>query len=82
MIARPIFEKFRQDFLAYFNGDVISAEFDNWQQLIVFVNPYLDFAELVMHICESILEIVYFRQHLELHIYPFGNNEAVRISIN
>ena len=82
MITRPVFEKFRQDFLAYFKDDVISAEFDSWQQLIVLVNPYRDFEEIVMQICENILETVYFRQHLELYIFPFGSNESVKLKIN
>jgi len=82
MIARPIFENFRTVFLDYFKEEVLTAEFDAAQQLIVFTNPFFAFDELVMNICDNILETVYFHQHLELHLYPFGSNECFKISIN
>jgi len=82
MIARPIFENFRKAFLDYFDQEVISADFDEQQNLIVFVSPYLNFEEIIMNICDNILETVYFRQQLQLHLYPFGSNEGVKISIN
>ncbi|RYF16447.1 MAG: hypothetical protein EOO42_16485 [Flavobacteriales bacterium] len=82
MIIRPIFEKFRERFLFYFEGEVLTAEFDNDQNLIVFANPYVDYSDLVIHICESVAELVYFRQRLLLYLYPFGSNECLSIRIN
>lgn len=82
MIIRPVFEKFRQHFLFYFEGDVLTAEFDNDQNLIVFANPYVDYSDLVINICEKVAELVYFRQRLLLYLYPFGNNDCLSIRIN
>ena len=82
MITRPIFEKFRQHFLDYFEDEVLAAEFDNNHNMIVYANPYADYSELVIHICDKVAELVYFRQQLLLYIYPFGNNDCLSIRIN
>jgi len=81
-MTRPHFEQFRKALLDYFQGDVIVAEFDNWDNLILFANPYQNFEELAINVCDNILETVYFSQHLELRLYPFGTNEYLKISIN
>ena len=82
MIARPILENFRQNFLDYFQNQVLLAEFDEQQRLIVFVNPYLDFSELAMEICDNLIETVFFNHHLDLHLYRYGNNSFIKVSIN
>jgi hypothetical protein len=81
-MTRPRLERYRKQFLDYFEDHVIAAEFDDNLQLIVYANPYRNFDETVMEICEGLFDTVNFNDHLYLYLYPFGKNQYIRIAIN
>jgi len=82
IMIRPRLERYRKYFIDYFEDFVIAAEFDESQQLIVYANPYREFDQTVMEICEGLFDTVDFPDRLLLYLYPFGRNEYIRIAVN
>jgi hypothetical protein len=80
-MIKPQLERFRNEFLDYFQEDILLAEFDGHNHLIVFANPFLKFDELIVDICDHISETA-FDLNVYVHLYPFGKNESVIICIN
>jgi hypothetical protein len=76
------FELFRNEFLDYFGEHIITADFQSPNTLVVYTNPYLQFGELLTYICDSIFDMIHFCEHVNLHLYSFGSNECINISIN
>ena len=81
-MIRPRLLRYKKNFENYFHQEVIAAEFDPQQHLVVYANPYLDFEQLTLQICEGLFDTVDFPDQLIMHIYPFGGNQYVRIAIN
>ena len=81
-MTRPRLERYRQHFLDHFDDYIMVAEFDKDQHLIVYANPYINFEETIMQVCEGLFDTVDFPDHLNLHLYSFGSNEFIRIVIN
>ncbi len=81
MIAKPL-ENFRKEFLDFYKGYVLTADFDKQGKLIIFTNPYLDFENVIYDMCDMMLDTVNFREHLVIQLYPFGKNEYVSVSVN
>ena len=81
-MIRPRLERYKKHFLQYFEQQVIAAEFDLGEHLVVYANPYLDFEQLTTQICEGLFHTVDFPDQLEMHLYPFGHNQYVKIAIN
>ena len=81
-MIRPRLERYKKHFVQYFQQQVIAAEFDPQEHLVVYANPYLDFEQLTLEICEGLFDTVDFPDHLVMHLYPFGANHYVRIAIN
>jgi len=75
-------EMFRNEFLEYYHDYIISADFDENENLIVFSKPYLNFDEVIFHLAESILDTVNFDDHIDVHLYQYGKNDYVEIGIN
>ena len=81
-MTRPILERFRQEFVSYFEDYVIAAEFDHSENLVVFTNPYIRFDEVVIQICEGLFETLSFQQKFALYLFPFGSNGYIKLSVN
>ncbi|TKC09885.1 hypothetical protein FA048_06630 [Pedobacter polaris] len=81
-MIRPRLERYRKHFLNHFEDYIIAAEFDAGQNLIVYATPYQNFDEIIMEICEGLVDTVDFPDHLFLYLYSFGNNEYIKIAIN
>ncbi len=75
-------DTFKREFINYYENDILIADFDQQGHLIAFAKPFLDFDEVIVNVCEGMLDIVDFKQHLEVRLYPFGSNEFVEIGIN
>ncbi|MFD0941523.1 hypothetical protein [Pedobacter boryungensis] len=82
MLRRSHSAVFLNEFLDYFGEHTIATDFDHEGRLIVFSNPYLEFDKLVVNICENLVNIFHYHDHMEIVVYPFGNNNCVLISIN
>ncbi len=82
MMNRPRLERYRTQFLNYFQDYVLAAEFDAQANLVVYATPYQNFDEVVVEVCEGLLDTVDFPDQLYLYLYPFGSNQYVKIGIN
>ena len=81
-MIRPRLERYRKQFLYHFEDHVLAAYFDAQQHLVVYATPYQNFDEIVMEICEGLIDTVDFSDRLLLYIYPFGSNVYIKIGIN
>lgn len=82
MRATPQLERFQKEFLSYYGDAIILTDFDEHGNFIALANPYRDFNELVMYVCDSILDTIYFDKNIHVHLRPFGVNSYVSISIH
>ncbi|TKC10523.1 hypothetical protein FA048_10085 [Pedobacter polaris] len=81
-MIRPRLERYRKYFLNHFDNYVLAAEFDLKKNLVVYATPYQDFDEIVIEICEGLVDTVDFSDHVLLYLYPFGSNKYIKIAIN
>ena len=81
-MTRPRLERYRKTFLSYFDDYVLAADFDVQQNLVVYTTPYRNFDEVIIEVCEGLIDTVDFSDHLFVYLYPFGSNQYVRIGIN
>jgi uncharacterized glyoxalase superfamily protein PhnB len=75
-------ELFLEKFIDYHNDNVMHAELDPDDNLIIFASPYRDFDETTFELCDRLLDTVDFREQLKVKLYHFGSNEFVEIWIN
>ena len=73
---------FATNFLAYYKEYIISAHFDENQNLVVVARPELDFQTVVAYLTVSILDTVNFDEHIDVHLYEYGTGEFIEIGIN
>lgn len=73
---------FKMVFVNHYENEILIADFNDQGHLVAFANPYLDFDEVIVSVCEGMLDIVDFTQHLEIRLYQFGTNEFIEIGVN
>ena len=81
-MTRRQLEIFREEFLMYYEDYILIADFDQQENLVVYSTPYLNFDEVIVYVCESLLDTVDFEDHLAIYLYQFGKNDCIRIAIN
>ncbi|MGV3547451.1 MAG: hypothetical protein ACO1N4_10330 [Pedobacter sp.] len=75
-------ETFRTELLTYYQDYLLMADFTANGKLLLLAKPFVDFHQIIMDLCDNMIDMVHFREHLDVHLYQFGKNELVEIAIN
>ncbi len=75
-------ESFRNEILTYYQDYLLMADFTANGKLVLLAKPFVDFHQIIVDLSDHMIDIVNFRQHLDVHLYQFGQNELVEITIN
>jgi len=75
-------EYFRHQMLNDYHEYLLMADFTDNQTLLLIVKPFLELDQVMAEICDDILEKISFRQHLDIHLCSFGQNDRIEITIN
>lgn len=75
-------ESFRNEILTYYQDYLLMADFTAHGKLVLLAKPFIDFHQIIVDLCDNMIDIVDFKEHLDVHLYQFGKNELVEITIN
>lgn len=76
------FEYFRNELLTYYPDYLLHADFTDDGKLLLLAKPFVDLDAVMGELCDELLYMVKFRQHLDIQLCKFGENELIEISIN
>jgi len=75
-------EYFRNELLNYYPDYLLHAEFTDNGKLLLLAKPFVDLDTVMQDLCDDIVEMINFNEHLDIHLYKFGENELIEISVN
>lgn len=75
-------EIFRNQLLTYYPHYLLMADFTSNGKLLLLTKPFLDLEQVMSDLCDDFMNMVDFRQHVDIHLCQFGHNELIEISIN
>jgi len=75
-------EYFRNELITYYPDYLLLAEFTDNGKLLLLAKPFVDLDQVMEELCDELCNMVNFTNHLDIHLYKFGENELIEISIN
>ena len=81
MMAETL-ENFRNELMIYYPNYLLQADFLSNGKLLLLAKPFVDLDVVMQELCDQITVIANFKQHLDIHLYRFGENELIEISVN
>lgn len=75
-------EHFRNELMTYYPDYLLHADFTDNGKLLLLAKPFVDLDVVMQELCDEMVALVNFRQHLDIYLYRFGENDLIEISIN
>lgn len=75
-------EYFRNELMTYYPDYLLYADLTSNGKLLLLAKPFVDLDVVMQELCDEMVALVNFKQHLDIHLYKFGENELIEISVN
>lgn len=75
-------EYFRNELLTYYPDYLLHADFTDSGKLLLLAKPFVDLDLIMQELCDEMVELINFKQHLQIYLYRFGDNQLIELSIN